>query len=113
MEGVEKDTLGVDACIPRRIHADVLEASERTFERYVATQGHAAEAPRPPEATNKVPNAATPKSTAVIVVAPALLLSARLATEELVPPSVRGGERNNEVMTVKEAESAWVLGRSR
>ena len=108
MVSAERDTLGVDALRPRRIHADVLDACERSLSKFYTLQGQSAEAPRAPEATHKVPDATHPRATpAAITIRPSALAAARAAVEDLAP-TAGGGEEMNEVDTIVEAEAAWM-----
>ena len=47
---IERDTLGLDVCLPRCLHVDVLEACDRALERSLAAQARSADAPRAPDA---------------------------------------------------------------
>ena len=110
MVSAERDTLGVDALRPRRIHAEVLDACERSLTKFYTAQGQSAEAPRAPEATHKVPDATHPRTTpAAITIRPNALAAARAAVEDLAPTTAGGGgEEVNEVDTIVEAEAAWL-----
>ncbi len=108
----ERDTLGVDALRPRRIHAEVLDACERALSKFYTLQGQSAEAPRAPEATHKVPDATHPRTTpAAITIRQSALAAARAAVEDLAPTTSGGvgeGGGESEVDTIVEAEAAWL-----
>ncbi len=107
---MERDTLGLDAAAPQRLHAEVLDAAERALARSLSCAGATAEAPKPPGSTQPLsppsqqqPEAGSPAALFQLSLARAAVLDTAAAAEQ-------GSAEAEELSVVLAAEAAWLPG---
>ncbi len=102
---IERDTLGLDVCLPRCLHVDVLEACDRALERSLAAQARSADAPRAPDAPPAPAPTQPPKPQPPITAAQ--LAQARAMAQSCLPaePAPQASEVQR---TIDAAELAWL-----
>jgi len=98
LASAERDTLGLDAAAPRRLHAPVLGAAERALARALDALGARADAPRPSGAGGAAPARPAP--------APLRLAVARAAVEDIAP-SAPPAAAAADAAAADAAEAAW------
>ena len=108
---LERDTLGLDAMLPRCLHVDVLEACDRALERSIAALARSADAPKAPDTPAPPPPPPPPPP----ALAPPRITAAQLAKARALaqsslgasPPPLagQGVER-----IISAAEAAWLPG---
>ena len=97
----ERDALGLDATTPQSLHADVLDAAERSLQHSLAASGASADAPRPP---------APPSTTAGrgALITPGLLAAGRAMVEAVCPAALDPAAAHAaEAAAAAAAEAAW------
>jgi hypothetical protein len=117
---VERDTLGLDASLPRCLHADVLEACDRALERSLAAQARSADAPRAPDAPaapgaapalagggSKEPPAPPPRAAPPGPITAAQLAQARAVARACLPAAPLP-QAAQEERAIAAAEAAWL-----
>ena len=116
---VERDTLGLDASLPRCLHADVLEACDRALERSLAAQARSADAPRAPDApavagggaapaaAGKEPPAPPPRAAPPGPITAAQLAQARAVARACLPAAPLP-QAAQEERAIAAAEAAWL-----
>jgi hypothetical protein len=112
---IERDTLGMDANLPRCLHADVLEACDRALERSLAAQARSADAPRPPDAPGappqpgKEPPAPPPRAPPPGPITAAQLAQARAVARACLPAAAPAPQAAaQEERAIAAAEAAWL-----